>query len=279
MYRADIIEDMPVDAASDLPHCHPPNTRKPCRDFPSRPPSPCCSLRPWPFPAVRPRRLSNTSRPPAVERGKTTRVTFIGAHLDQPLDLWTSLLAGKVQATPVAGAGDEGHAVFDVKATDDAPVGICGLRLATVGGLSNAHLFLIDDLPVRQAPPSAKGPERTPLPAALWGAFREAEVDRFAIDVTAGQHVSFEAVANRFGTDVDPLVTIRNARGAIVAEHDNDPGLYFDCRFEHVFKDAGMYTVEVRDSRFHGSEHWMYVLRMGRFPAARHGAADDGAAG
>jgi len=206
--------------------------------------------------------------PPVVERGKTTRVTFVGAHLDQAIDLWTSLPAAKVRATPVAG-GDGGPAVFDVTAADDAPVGVCGVRVATAGGLSNVHLFLIDDLPVRAAPTAEKGPPKVALPAALWGVFREAEVDRFAVDVTAGQRVSFEAVGNRFGTDADPLVTVRDAGGRIVAEHDNDPGLYFDCRFEHVFKDAGTYTVEVRDSRFHGSENWQYVLRMGRFPAAR----------
>src|SRR5262249_37475882 len=33
--------------------------------------------------------------------------------------------------------------------------------------------------------------------------------------------------------------------------------------------DAGTYTVELRDSRFHGHKHGYWVLRMGRFPAAR----------
>jgi hypothetical protein len=32
-------------------------------------------------------------------------------------------------------------------------------------------------------------------------------VDRFAIKVKAGQRVSFEAVGNRFGKEVDPLVS------------------------------------------------------------------------
>src|SRR5258707_429152 len=71
------------------------------------------------------------------------------------------------------------------------------------------------------------------------------------------------------GKDVDPLLTIRDAKGRFVAEGDNDPGLYFDCRFEHTFTAAGTYVVAVRDARFHGSEHGFYVLRMGRFPAAR----------
>src|SRR5581483_10917621 len=94
-------------------------------------------------------------------------------------------------------------------------------------------------------------------------------VDRFAVDVTAGQRVSLEVVGNRLGKDVDPLVTIRDAQGRLVAERDNDPGLYFDCRFEHTFAAPGTYLVELRDARYFGPEHGYYVLRLGRFPTAR----------
>jgi hypothetical protein len=206
--------------------------------------------------------------PPALQRGKTMRLTVVGSNLAKALDLWTSLPGGKVKATPV-GASKAEAAVFDVQVADDAPVGLFGLRVATADGLSNVHLCLIDDLPIRAAPDSTKGPARVELPCALWGRFREGEVDRFAVEVKAGQRVSFEAVGNRFGKEVDPLVTLRDARGRFVAERDNDAGLYFDCRFEHRFAEAGTYTVEIRDSRYHGHEHGFYVLRMGRFPAAR----------
>lgn len=207
--------------------------------------------------------------PPALERGKTTRVTIVGSQLGKAIDLWTSLPVGAVKATPV-GTPTSTRAELDVSVAADAPVGVCGVRLATVDGLGNACLLLIDDLPVRPALPSPpKGAGNIKLPVALWDRFREAAVDRFTIDVSAGQRVSFEAVGNRLGKDVDPLVTIRDARGRIVVERDNDPGLYFDCRFEHTFAEAGTYTVEMRDARYHGSEHGFYVLRMGRFPAAR----------
>src|SRR5262249_26737764 len=133
---------------------------------------------------------------------------------------------------------------------------------------ANACLMLVDDLPVRPAPSAT---EKIALPGALWGRFREAIIDRFDIDVAAGQCVSFEAVANRLGKDVDPLVTSRDAAGKIVAERDNDSGLGFDCRFEHTFAKAGSFRVEMRDARYHGSEHGFFVLRMGKFPAARVG--------
>jgi hypothetical protein len=206
--------------------------------------------------------------PPALERGKTTRMTVVGTHLTKALELWTSVSDGKIKSTPI-GESKADAAIFDVQVAANAPVGLFGLRVATVDGLSNVHLCLIDDLPLRPAPDSTKGPAKVELPCALWGRFREAEVDRFAIAVKADQRVSFEAVGNRFGKEVDPIVTIRDERSRIVAERDNDVGLYFDSRFEHRFATAGMYTVEVRDSRFHGHDHGFYVLRMGRFPAAR----------
>jgi hypothetical protein len=206
--------------------------------------------------------------PPALERGKTTRLTVAGSRLTRALDLWTSLPAGKVTAVPV-GESKADAAVFDVRVAADAPVGLFGVRVATAGGLSNVHLCLIDDLPTRAAPDSARAPAPVKLPCALWGRFRTGEVDRFAIEVKAGQRVSFEAVGNRFGKEVDPLVVIRDAKGRTVAERDNDPGLNFDSRFEHRFAEAGTYTVELRDARYHGHDHGYYVLRMGRFPAAR----------
>lgn len=205
--------------------------------------------------------------PPVAQRGKTTRVTCVGAHLGGATDLWSSLPAGKCKAAPVAST-EANKAIIDVTVAADAPVGLCGLRVATPDGLSNVHLFLIDDLPPLARSADGK-PMKVALPAAVWGMFRAAEVDRFSIDVAAGQRVSFEVVGSRFGKDVDPLITIRDAKGKWLAERDNDPGLCFDGRFEHAFAAAGTYTVEVRDARFHGVDHGTYVLRMGRFPAAR----------
>ena len=206
--------------------------------------------------------------PPVLMRGTTTRLTAVGSRLTNAGAVWSSLPAGMVEAKLVAGSKAD-SASFDVRVAADAPVGVFGLRVATADGLSNVHLCLIDDLPVKPVPDSTKAPAKVELPCSLWGRFREAEVDRLSLSVKAGQRVSFEVVGSRLGKEVDPLLTIRDAQGRFVAQRDNDPGLYFDFRFEHRFAVAGTYTVEVRDSRFQGHEHGSYVLRMGRVPAAR----------
>ena len=113
--------------------------------------------------------------------------------------------------------------VFEVTAAATAPVGPCGIRAATRDGLSNAVLFLVDDLPV-QAGARGDRPMRVSPPLTVHGSLREAAVDRYQISVQAGERLSFEAVANRFGKDADPLLTIRDASGAWIAEYDNNPG-------------------------------------------------------
>ena len=104
---------------------------------------------------------------------------------------------------------------------------------------------------------------------AVLGNAGESDVDRYAIDVEAGQRVTFEVVGNRLGQDFDPVVTIKDAKGRRIVERDNDVGLMFDCRFAHTFETTGTYTIEIQDTRFRGSDHLVYVLRVGRFPEGR----------
>ncbi len=198
--------------------------------------------------------------PPVLEVGKTTRVTLVGRELENAESLWLSVSGVTVKAVE-SGAK---KAVFDLSVAKDAPVGVAGLRVATKHGLGNACLVLIDDLPVAKCDASALS-----LPTAAWGTLREGAVDRFTMEVKAGERLSFEAVANRLGKDSDPLVIIRDPKGKVVAERDNDPGLYFDCRFAHTFETTGKYALEIRDARFHGNEHRKYVLRVGGFDAGR----------
>ena len=209
--------------------------------------------------------------PPTLSRGKTCRVTLAGSELRGATGLWTSLAANDVVATLVEPSRDD-QASFEVQVRPDAPLGLYGLRLATRSGLSNVKLFLIDDLPTvfeREPVPRSAGPQRLSWPVAVVGRANEADVDRYAIEVEARQRVSFEVVGNRLGQDFDPVVTIEDGRGRSIVERDNDVGLMFDCRFAHTFDKAGTYTVEIQDTRFRGSDHTAYVLRVGRFPEGR----------
>lgn len=209
--------------------------------------------------------------PPVVQRGATTRITLQGQELSRAQGVWTSLPGDAPQGTIVGGGdarNDDQQVQIDLAIPPTAPLGIYGLRLATENGLSNVHLFAVDSLPLLQA--SQLDPAvPLALPVSVWGPCRPSAIERFPIDVQAGQRLSFESLASRLGQDEDPLITIRDARGKRVARHDNDPGLFFDFRFEHTFAAAGRYFVELSDARYHGDPNHHYVLRVGDFPAAR----------
>src|SRR5437868_10539642 len=80
--------------------------------------------------------------PSAVAPGKTVDVTLSGSALDLPTALWTSIPA---TAAFTAGSGD--HATCRITLPPEAQVGVAALRIGTRGGVSNPHLFMVDDLP------------------------------------------------------------------------------------------------------------------------------------
>ena len=206
--------------------------------------------------------------PPVLRTGHTTRVTVHGSELNNSIGLWTTLPGHEKYVNAKLISATPSLAVFDVTLSKEAQVGLHGLRLASRDGLSNVQLTLVDDLPLiaRQA---GEEPQAIAWPVAAHGTFCDSTIDRYKISVSAGQAISFEVVGNRFGKDADPLLTIRDARGKIIVERDNDAGLFFDTRFRHTFELSGSYVVEVRDARFRGNKHHPYVLRIGQFPADR----------
>lgn len=188
--------------------------------------------------------------PPALTRGQSTRLTLVGSQLDRAQGLWFSLPARYFQVKPLRSTVERTE--FEVTVAADCPLGLYGLRLATEDGLSNLHLLAIDD-----------------LTTAIAGDLLAAEVDRIPFEAQAGQQISFDILCSRLGKDADPLLTIVDERGQRIVQKDNSPGIFYDCVFSHTFQTAGKYTLEVRDSRYLGSPHWRYWLRIGNFPAAR----------
>jgi hypothetical protein len=221
--------------------------------------------------------------PPCFRLGAKTLVTVHGSGVSEARRFWSTLPVDVVEAAFVRST-DASTATFEVSVSENARTGLYGMRVATTSGLSNLHLFAIEDLPIVVEKESQQetddvnrvdrnnsfeNAERIKLPACVVGTSPESDVDSFAIDVKAGQRVSFETVGSRLGKAFDPLVTIFDMQGRRVVSKDNSIGLIFDSRFEHKFARAGRYIVQLRDTRFHGSTGWSYMLRMGRFPAGR----------
>ena len=90
-------------------------------------------------------------------------------------------------------------------------------------------------------------------------------------DLSPAGHRGIEVLARRLGSALDPTLIVHDAKtGSEVPSlyRDDSPGCQTDARLTHVFKDAGDFVIEVRDSTHRGGGDFWYRLRVGDFPSA-----------
>ncbi len=212
----------------------------------------------------------NATAPQAVVPGQTLAVKIRGGNLTGATQVWSSF---PTEATLAADVPDNGknaaEVTFAFKVPPEAPVGVHALRIANPTGISNMWLVMVDDLPsLAQVKPNAVPAQAQALtaPVGVDGSVDTLSRNYYKLTVTAGQTLSFEVVARRLGSPLDPMLRVLDTQGRELAYSDDAPGLGGDSRLTHTFKDAGEYVVEVRDIRFQGGGNFNYRLRIGDFP-------------
>ena len=199
--------------------------------------------------------------------GNTIRLERLGGtpHFDK-----LALVPTEAKATTVVSVQPTDRiAPYSIAVPADTVVGIRGLRIATAAGISNMLLYMVDDLPVAKeinGKTSSEEGQTLSLPIGVEGYCDATHADRYAFTVDAGEQVSFEAVAQRLGTKLDPVLKLFDEDGNEIAFADDTPGLSGDCSIRHRFEDAGNYFVTIQDAQMSGSSSYRYRLRIGNFP-------------
>lgn len=202
--------------------------------------------------------------PWAVRPGEVTELTLHGTKLEGALKLWTSFPA-EIEAMPPAAGG--AAATFRVKLAADVAPGIGGVAVANETGLSNVMLLAIDDLPSvadsgqNQAIETAQPIE---MPLAIDGVSDGPRFDYYKFSAKAGQRIAAEVLAARFGSKMDPVLTLLDAQGKTLAVFDDDDSFGPDPRFVYTFAADGDCVLRIHDNKYAAGGH--YRLRMGDFP-------------
>ena len=160
-------------------------------------------------------------------------------------------------------------APYLIDVPEKTAVGIRGMRIATMAGISNMLLFMVDDLPTAKeitGRTASKTGQHLTLPVGVEGYCDSTHADRYSFEVSAGDEISIEAVASRLGTRLDPVVKLLDSNGREVAFADDTPGLSGDCCIRHRFSESGIYFVTIEDALAGGSSSYRYRLRVGDFP-------------
>ncbi|MEZ6050521.1 MAG: PPC domain-containing protein [Planctomycetaceae bacterium] len=204
-----------------------------------------------------------TVSPLGIRPGQTSELTLSGSNLSGVSQLWTTWGT----AVPVSTA--DGSVQFSIELPSETPLGLHGLRVISPGGVSDLQLIVVDDLASvaegqgNNAPESAQA---ITIPGAVDGHVDNLSRDFFQFEATAGQQLSFEVLARRLGSPLDPSIFIYDQQGHELAYSDDAEGLSGDSQLCHTFKESGTYLIEVRDIRYAGGGGHFYRLRVGDFP-------------
>jgi hypothetical protein len=198
--------------------------------------------------------------PSAAAPGKTTIITFLGDNLQGPVDLWTSF---PCEVAPVKSSG---ATAFELSVPKQTAPGVGAIRLVTTNGLSSLQLLLIDSLPTIEAVKTNRSQafaQRLSGQIAVDGVCEELRSDFYRFPAKKGERISIEAVAQRLGSPLDPLIRLLDAQGRELAANDDATGLGADAKIEFRCPKTGDYLVEVRDTRHAGGPRHRYRLRIG----------------
>ncbi len=84
--------------------------------------------------------------------------------------------------------------------------------------------------------------------------------DFFQFFAQRDERLTFEVLAQRIGSSMDPVVRLLDDQGKEVVAYDDDI-VSADCRFQHQFQKSGTYCLEVYDNRYRAGGR--YRLRFG----------------
>lgn len=211
----------------------------------------------------------NGTVPGAVAPGAANTLQINGGNLAVTKKLWLSFPAEATLAEGIDKNGENpAQVTYKINIPPDAPCGIHGMRVVTDKGVSPLRFLFVDDLPSVATVGSnvnLAAAQVVSLPTAVDGAVGGLNWQFFKFSVQAGQRLSFEVLARRIGSSLDPMIRLLDIKGRELAYVDDTPGLNSDSALIHTFKDAGEYVLELRDIKYGAGA---YRLRIGDFPVA-----------
>jgi hypothetical protein len=205
------------------------------------------------------------------KRGTTVEFPLTGTNLATPTAVLISIPAN---VAILEDTKDPTKPKVKVEIPADTPIGLHTIRVATKNGVSNLRPFVVDELPEVAETDSNRTKDTAQMvttPCVVTGRTDAEASDFFKVAVAAGQRLTFEVLARRIGSPLDPIIVLHDGktkRELVDLYADDTPGLQSDCRLTHTFKEAGEVIVEVRDSTYRGGADYFYRLRVGDFPGA-----------
>jgi hypothetical protein len=213
--------------------------------------------------------------PLGMAPGQVTKFTIRGLELDKATAI--HFASDKVQAK-ILGKGKadvpdknpqqvgDTQIMVEVMLPKDLSVPELSFEVDTTAGKTKPHKIMVENnVPItaeKEPNDGFKAAQKVVVPATIDGTIdRLGDVDVFAIDGKAGQKLSCEVFAQRFGSALDSMLTLYDANGQQVAF-----GVYVpnstDCRLAVTLPKDGSYYLCLVDALDRGGTTYPYRLKI-----------------
>ncbi len=195
-----------------------------------------------------PQPVLNTIYPCAAQVGTTAEVVITGTALDGATKLHFSVKGIECKA----GAKPN---TFVLTIAPDAPAGYCDVRVVARYGISNPRGFAITKLPV------AELKERTlqaSVGQVLMGRTTKQDHNTVTFEAKKGEALQILCKPAQLDSRMEPVVTVRNANGTVLARMDAEGTLRFTPPAD------GSYAIELQDLMFRGDAEYPFVLALSK---------------
>lgn len=208
----------------------------------------------------------NSISPPGVQRGAEHVLTFRGTNLGDSQDILFYEPGFEVSKLEPAGNTVRAH----VTVSPECALGEHVVHVRTASGISDFRSLYVGALPaVAEQEPNSDfaAPQAIQLNVTVEGVVENEDVDYYVVEAKAGQRISVEIEAMRFGTQIfDPYVAILDERRFELAAADDTPLLMQDAAASIIAPEDGKYIIQVRESAYGGNGNCRYRLHVGTFP-------------
>jgi len=149
-------------------------------------------------------------------------------------------------------------------------IGPLAVRLISTNGVSNPLLLFVDDLPLVEANAAHERSKskRLTAPCSVEGRASERKFDFYPIQCAKNEMISIEVIANRIGSQLDPVLRILDQDGNELVYQNDARGVGPDCAIVFRAPESSHYLLELRDAEHGGGADYFYHLRLGTFPVA-----------
>lgn len=193
--------------------------------------------------------------PRGLRIGQPTTIVISGSDLTADTRM---LLPANIASQTVKGEAKADRLELEVRIDPATQPGIYAMRVAGSKGISNPVAIDVDQLP--QSPFAEK---LGVFPLALDGNVGGPQVLRASFTGKKDQRVVLDALAQRLGSALQPVVRLYDARGKQIAWSPPRQALGGDARCETVLPADGEYSIELHDQLYRAAGPAFFRLKIG----------------